>query len=53
MVGGSWLFTSVAMDMNSELPLNKSRYWSDQNSNLGPLDYKSDTLTNLLHCLHL
>ena len=45
----SWLFTSVAEDLNSGLPRNKSRYWPARDSNTGPPD--SDTLTTRLRCL--
>ena len=41
----SWLFTSVVEDLNSRLPRNKSRWWLERDSNPGPLDSESDTLT--------
>ena len=38
----SWLVTSVTEDLDSGLPRNK---WSERDSNPGPLDCESDTLT--------
>ena len=49
----SWLFTSVAEDLKSGLPRNKSmqRHWSERDSNWGPPDCESDTLTTRPRCL--
>ena len=46
-----WLFTSVAEDLNSGLPRNKPRWWSERDSKLGPLECESDTLTTRTSCL--
>ena len=46
----SWLFTSVAEDLNSGLPRNKTRQWSEWDSNPGPPDCESHTLTTRPRC---
>lgn len=47
----SWLFTSVAKDLNSGPTKNKSSEQLGQNWNSGPPDYKSSTLTTQPPCL--
>ena len=47
----SWLFTSVAEDLNSGLPRNKSWWWSERDSRPGPPNCESDTLTTWPRCL--
>ena len=41
----SWLFTSVAKDLNSGRPRTNPAKWPEQNSNPGPPDCQSDVLT--------
>ena len=48
----SWLFASMATDLNSGLPRNTSGQRSEQDLNLGPLDCDFNTLTTQPHCLH-
>ena len=43
-------FTSMAEELNSGLPRNKSSWWSEQDSNSGPPGYESNALTTRLRC---
>ena len=47
----SWLFTSVAGELNSGLPSNNSRKRSELDLNPGPPHFKSGALTTRLRCL--
>ena len=47
----SWLFTSVAKDLNSGRPRTNPTKWPEQNSNPGPPDCQSDVLTTWPSCL--
>ena len=43
-------FTSMAEELNSGLPRNKSSWWSEQDSNSGPPGCESNALTTQLRC---
>lgn len=47
----SWLFTSVAKDLNSGRPRTNPAKWPEQNSNPGPPDCQLDVLTTWPSCL--
>ena len=48
----SWLFTSVAEELNSGLPRTTlAKYCSERDLNPGPPDFKSGALTTRPRCL--